>query len=166
PGGRPAAAGTTGTGGTTTGGATAGRAFGGGGGPGGILGASTPSAALVQVLHADAASYRWVAAAVGSNQASGYQLATGDPVMAIGGFNGSDPSPTLAQFQADVAAGQIHYFAAGTGIGRASQGGSNVSSQISTWVQQNFTAVSIGGATFYDLTQQVAGSSASSVASV
>ena len=27
------------------------------------------------------------------------QLATGEPVMAIGGFNGTDPSPTLAQFQ-------------------------------------------------------------------
>ena len=45
------------------------------------------------------ARYTWVAATVGSNNASGYQLATGDPVMAIGGFNGSDPSPTLAQFQ-------------------------------------------------------------------
>ena len=47
--------------------------------------------------------YTWVAAAVGSNNAAGYQLATGAPVMAVGGFNGTDPAPTLAQFQADVA---------------------------------------------------------------
>ena len=58
-----------------------------------------------------------MAAAVGSQNASGYQLATGDPVMAIGGFNGSDPSPTLAQFQQYVADGKIHYFIGGGGFG-------------------------------------------------
>ena len=56
--------------------------------------------------------------------------------MAIGGFNGSDPSPTLAQFQALVAQGQIHYFLAGGGMGGDQTGGSNASAQISTWVQQ------------------------------
>ena len=35
--------------------------------------------------------------------------------MAIGGFNGSDPAPTLAQFQDVVADGEIHYFIAGGG---------------------------------------------------
>ena len=35
--------------------------------------------------------------------------------MAIGGFNGSDPSPTLAQFKAYVAQGKIHYFIASGG---------------------------------------------------
>ena len=70
------------------------------GGAGGLLDGSTPSAEITALLEADADSYTWVAAAVGSNTASGYQLATEQPVMAIGGFNGSDPSPTLAQFQA------------------------------------------------------------------
>jgi hypothetical protein len=65
---------------------------------------------MIALLRADADSYTWVAAAIGSNNASGYQLATGEPVMAIGGFNGTDPSPTLAQFQQYVAAGKIHYF--------------------------------------------------------
>ena len=37
--------------------------------------------------------YTWAAAAVGSNEAAGYQLASGEPVMAIGGFNGTDPAP-------------------------------------------------------------------------
>ena len=37
--------------------------------------------------------------------------------MAIGGFNGSDPSPTLAQFQEYVADGEIHYFIGGGGFG-------------------------------------------------
>ena len=33
--------------------------------------------------------------------------------MAIGGFSGTDNSPTLAQFEKDVAEGKIHYFIAG-----------------------------------------------------
>ena len=33
--------------------------------------------------------------------------------MAIGGFNGGDPAPTLAEFQAVVAAGDIHYYIVG-----------------------------------------------------
>ena len=66
---------------------------------------------------ADASRYTWVAAAIGSNEAAGYQLATGQPVMAIGGFNGTDPSPTLAQFERYVQEGKIHYFIAGGGGG-------------------------------------------------
>ena len=54
-------------------------------------------------------------AAVGANNAAGYQLASEEPVMAIGGFNGSDPSPTLAQFEEYVANGQIHWFIASGG---------------------------------------------------
>ncbi|NUR15110.1 MAG: glycosyl transferase, partial [Dermatophilaceae bacterium] len=97
----------------------------------------------------------WVAAAIGSQTAAGLQLGTQLPVMAIGGFNGSDPSPTLAQFQQYVADGRIHYFAGG-GRGFGNQnGGSSASSEISSWVQQNFASVGIDGSTFYDLTQPV-----------
>ncbi len=125
------------------------------GGMGGLLNASTPSAAVVSALKANAASYTWVAAAVGSQSAAGVQLATEEPVMAIGGFNGSDPSPTLAEFQALVTAGRIHYFLGGVGFGGMGNqsGGSNSSAQISSWVQSNFTAVTVGGTTLYDLTQ-------------
>ena len=77
--------------------------------------------------------------------------------MAIGGFNGSDPSPTLEQFQQYVADGEIHYFAAGGGMG-GGMGGSGTGSQISTWVQENFTEVTIDGSTFYDLTQPISAS--------
>ena len=70
-----------------------------------------------------------MAAAVGSNTAAGYQLATEEPVMAIGGFNGSDPSPTLAEFQQLVADGEIHCFIGGSGFGQ-STGGSDASSEI------------------------------------
>ncbi|MCW2670141.1 MAG: glycosyl transferase family protein [Frankiales bacterium] len=120
---------------------------GGGGGGGNLLDASTPSAALVAALKTDASAYTWVAAAIGSNSAAGPQLASGLPVMAIGGFNGSDPTPTLAEFQKLVADKQIHYFLGG---GRGQ--GSSTSAQITAWVQANFTPTTIGGTTVYDLT--------------
>ncbi|WP_055476792.1 glycosyltransferase family 39 protein [Gordonia sp. HS-NH1] len=124
-------------------------------GGGGLLRGSTPSAAVVDTLSADAGDYTWVAAAVGSMSASGYQLETGHSVMPIGGFNGSDPSPTLAEFQELVAAKEIHYFVGGSGPGMGGGMGGNStqpSSQISTWVQENFTAVTVDGVTMYDLT--------------
>jgi 4-amino-4-deoxy-L-arabinose transferase-like glycosyltransferase len=169
-GGMPPGAVPGGTGTTTRGGAQGGPpgavpgAGGQGGGPGGLLNAALPSTAVVQALSADASSYTWVAAAVGSQNAAGLQLGTQLPVMAIGGFNGSDPSPTLAQFQAYVAAKQIHYFAAGGGFGQQN-GGSRESSSIASWVSANFTPVTIGGSTFYDLTQPLsAGASTSGAA--
>ena len=72
--------------------------------------------------------------------------------MAIGGFNGTDPSPTLAQFKAYVAAGKIHYFvASGGGGGGPGAGSSASSSAIATWVEQSFTSTTVGGVTLYDL---------------
>jgi 4-amino-4-deoxy-L-arabinose transferase-like glycosyltransferase len=129
----------------------------GGGGMGGLLDGTAPSAEVVQLLKANSSSYAWVAAAVGAMNASGYQLSTGQPVMPIGGFNGSDPSPTLAQFKAYVAAGKIHYFIEGGGFGGGgfgggrSSGGSNASSEIAAWVAANYTATTVGGTTLYDL---------------
>jgi hypothetical protein len=71
--------------------------------------------------------------------------------MPIGGFNGSDPSPTLAEFKADVAKGYIHYFIGGS-VG-AANGGSNASSEIASWVAAHFTSETVGGVTLYDLTK-------------
>jgi len=123
----------------------------GGGGAGGLLNSTEPSAELQTLLTTNADDYTWAAAAVGSNSAAGYQLATEEPVMAIGGFNGSDPSPTLAQFQQYVADGEIHYFIGGGGFGQ-SMGGSNSSSEIAAWVADTYTATTVGDVTVYDLT--------------
>jgi 4-amino-4-deoxy-L-arabinose transferase-like glycosyltransferase len=117
---------------------------------GGLLEGSEPGAELTALLEASG-DYRWAAAAVGANAAGGYQLASGEPVMAIGGFNGTDPAPTLAQFQEYVANGDIHYFIGGGGFGRDG-GGTNTSAEIAQWVQQNFTAQTVDGVTIYDLT--------------
>jgi 4-amino-4-deoxy-L-arabinose transferase-like glycosyltransferase len=118
--------------------------------PGGFLNAGTPGAALVKLLQTDAGRYTWVGATIDANSAAGYQLATDDPIMAIGGFNGTDPAPSLTQFEQYVAQGRIHYFL-GSGGGLGSDGGT--SSQITQWVEQHFTATRVDGVTVYDLTQ-------------
>jgi hypothetical protein len=134
-----------------------GQPGGGPGGAGGLLNGSKPTAELTALLSANADQYTWVAATVGANRGAGYQLATGKPVLAVGGFNGSDPSPTLAEFQALVAAHRIHYAIAGGdgpggGRGPGGPGSSGSAAEISTWVQAHFTPTTVGDVTVYDLT--------------
>ena len=98
-----------------------------------------------------------------AENAASYQLPTEEPVMPIGGFNGGDPSPTLEQFQAYVAEGEIHYYIASGGGGGGGQPGggggagedSSSSSSIATWVSENFTAQTVDGVTVYDLTAPI-----------
>ena len=148
-------AGRTGTGsaGTVPGG-TAGRggaAGGGTGGPRGLSGNTQVSSALVKLLENGASGYTWVAATEGSQEAAPLELATGgEPVMAIGGFNGTDPAPTLAEFEALVAQHKIHYY---IGANSESFGGGRGSSAIASWVASHFTKETIGGTTVYDLTK-------------
>ena len=130
---------------------------GGKGGMGGLLGGSSGSVSskLVKMLQKNSDSYRWVAATTGSQNAASYQLATECSVMPIGGFNGSDPAPTLAQFKKWVKQGLIHYYIAGGQTGGTQIGGSSASSEIASWVQQNFESTTVDGVTVYDLTQQI-----------
>ncbi|WP_409431227.1 ArnT family glycosyltransferase [Mycobacterium sp. SMC-16] len=127
---------------------------------GGLFESPVPGVALTSLLGTDAGKYRWAAAVVGSTNAAGYQLAARVPVMAIGGFNGTDPAPTLAQFQQYVAAGQVHYFVEGSvkmGWGPHGQDDAKQESQqIATWVGQHFTATTVDNTVVYDLTQPLA----------
>jgi hypothetical protein len=135
------------------------RPFGGGGGgrsggPGGLLDASDADPAVVQALQVDAIRYRWTAATTGSNNAAGLALASRTSVMSIGGFNGTDPAPTLEQFQAYVQQGLIHYYVGGSDAGgfRGAIGGSQDAAEIAAWVEASYEPTSIGGMTLYDLT--------------
>jgi hypothetical protein len=119
---------------------------------GGLLNGTTVGAQLEALLRTDSDGYRWVAAAVGANNAASYQLASGEAVMAIGGFNGSDPAPTLAEFQAYVRDGQVRYFISG---GVSSPGGQGASSAIATWVAANFESKTVSGVTLYDFNRPV-----------
>ena len=119
-------------------------------GGGGLGGNTTVSSALTKLLEQDASSYTWVAATEGSVGAAPLELATGDAVMAIGGFNGTDPWPTLAVFKELVAKHEIHYY---VGQGSQSFGGGRGSSAIAAWVAAHFTKQTVGGQTVYDLTK-------------
>ncbi|MHA3022271.1 ArnT family glycosyltransferase [Mycobacterium sp. BMJ-28] len=98
----------------------------------------------------------WSAAINRSSAASSLELSTGTAVMAIGGFTGSDPVPTLSQFKDDVAGHQITYYILPDANGHGGFG-RNVHTDISDWVKSNFTPVKVGTNTVYDLTAPKAG---------
>jgi hypothetical protein len=68
--------------------------------------------------------------------------------MAMGGFTGTDPAPTLAEFEKWADAGDITYYIAGGGRG-GGPGGQGTSSQITSWVESHFKSTTIGGETVY-----------------
>ena len=122
-------------------------------------GETSASSALASLLAST--TTKWAAATIGDQSAASLELASGGKaVMAIGGWSGSDAAPTLAQFKAYVAAGQIHYFIAdGGGAGGGQGGGTSSNSAITSWVESNFNTKTVGNQTVYDLTSPKSGSS-------
>jgi 4-amino-4-deoxy-L-arabinose transferase-like glycosyltransferase len=121
-------------------------------GPGGQT-----SSELIALL--EASTTKWSAAISGATSAAELELDSGTSVIALGGWNGGDPSPTLAQFQSSVRAGQIHYYISGGGMGGGggAGGSSGASSQIATWVAAHYKSTTVGNTTVYDLTQATTG---------
>jgi 4-amino-4-deoxy-L-arabinose transferase-like glycosyltransferase len=118
-------------------------------------GGATSSSALAALLKST--TTRWAAATVGDQSAAGLELASGKAVMAIGGWSGSDLTPTLAQFQEWVKHRDIQYFIVGSqrdggGFGGGPAGRSGTANEIASWVAAHFTAKAVGGQTVYDLT--------------
>ncbi|APX01497.1 glycosyltransferase family 39 protein [Arthrobacter sp. QXT-31] len=124
----------------------------GGMGPGGTMGsdgAGTANSELTALLRASTA--KWSGIVSGASQAASLELASGSSVIALGGWNGGDPYPTLAQFQEMVANGEIGYFISGGGMGGG--GGRGGNSEVATWVAANFEAQTVGNSTVYKLTK-------------
>ncbi|MHC6594442.1 ArnT family glycosyltransferase [Arthrobacter sp. C152] len=123
----------------------------GSGGPGGP-GEGTADAALTALL--SGTTTKWSAIVSGASQAASLELASNTSVIALGGWNGGDPYPTLAQFQDMVSRGEISYFieggAGGMGGGMGGRGGN---SEVAAWVQATFQAQTVGNATVYTLTK-------------
>ena len=145
-GGTGTAPGGTGTGRTGTGATGTGAT--GGGAPGGGV---TTSSALVAALRAT--TTRWAATVSGSQDAASLELASGGKaVMAMGGFTGTDPTPTLAEFEAWAKAGDItYYIASGGGAGGGFGGGGGSFTAITSWVEAHYKSETIGGETVYNL---------------
>ncbi|MGI5242508.1 glycosyltransferase family 39 protein [Dactylosporangium sp. CA-139066] len=129
-------------------GAFGGRGF---GAPGGFPGAGNATASTPDELTTllKSTTTKWAAATNGDQTAAELELSTTRSVIAIGGWDGSDPAPTLPWFQAAVARGEIAYYVSG---GRGGMGGGG-NGEIATWVAANFTPQTVGGSTVYKLTK-------------
>ncbi|GLP79644.1 glycosyl transferase [Mycobacterium antarcticum] len=104
--------------------------------------------AMLRDTHTD-----WSAAIERSSAAADLELATNTAVMAIGGFGGIDPAPTLGEFEQDVANHRISYYVApvhGPRVGGF--GDRRAHADITAWVAANFAPISVGKHTVYDLT--------------
>jgi 4-amino-4-deoxy-L-arabinose transferase-like glycosyltransferase len=133
----------------------------GGAQPGGL--GSAANAALVTYVQANRGTTKYFLAVFGAQAAAPYITATGESVLPIGGFDGSDPVPTLQQFTSLVAQGDLRFVQLSdkaTGIGGGKGGGmggpagaasqpsistapiANVSSEIQSWVTANCSLVS------------------------
>jgi 4-amino-4-deoxy-L-arabinose transferase-like glycosyltransferase len=103
---------------------------------------SSELAALLSATDTD-----WAAATTNATSAAGLELSSGKSVMAIGGWSGSDPAPTLEEFKQYVAEGRISYYVTMGSMG----GGPGGSSGIGEWVADNYDSRTVGNTTVYDL---------------
>ena len=102
--------------------------------------------ALLAATHTD-----WSAAVERSSMAANLELASNTAVMAIGGFSGNDPAPTMSQFSDDVHNHRVTYYVVQHGRGPGG-GGGRVHADIAKWVAMNYKPVTAGSATVYNLT--------------
>jgi hypothetical protein len=139
--------------GIAPGGGSGGGAPGGRGGFGGGLANGGEDSALLEYLVTNRGNAAWIVAANSSQQAGTIELATGLPVMAMGGFTGSDPTPTLDQLKSYVASGRLRFVlvdALGGGFGGGF--GGNDTTDRTSWVTSTCKLASYGGssANLYD----------------
>ena len=106
---------------------------------------------LVQYLLRHQHGATWLVAVASANESAEIQLTSNQPVMAVGGFNGSDTPLTLEQFKQLVKDDKVNYYAISShGHGGGPGGGDN---EITAWVKQTGTVVNYGGSdvTLYKL---------------
>ena len=132
---------------------------------------SDSSEKLIRFLEANNTGEKWLIAVPDAAEAEPIILATGKPVMAIGGFSGNDDTLTVEKLEELVASGQLKYFLASDG----GRGGSD--GEVTAWVKEYGTAVDSsqwggsssgsgftgrgGGGTLYDLSSYRTSSKAS-----
>ncbi|MCU1644006.1 MAG: glycosyl transferase [Nocardia sp.] len=111
-----------------------------------------PTDKVLALLESNGSAYTWAAATIGASDAATYQLAADFPIMAVGGFSGGDPAPTLEKFQQDVAESRIHYYIATEERHGPPQRQVSEGSKITGWVKDHYTATTVDGVILYDLT--------------
>ena len=112
---------------------------------------------LVSFLLENRHGTTWLATVNSANESAPIQLSSGQPVMAIGGFNGSDSTLTLSQFKQLVKQVKVRYYVVnsrqGKSGGPSGMGGPGGNSEILLWVKSAGSKVDYGGTqyTVYDL---------------
>ncbi|MFI6205196.1 ArnT family glycosyltransferase [Streptomyces sp. NPDC051041] len=123
--------------GTAPGGAPG--AAGSGMGGGGMGGASTELIAYLK-KHQDGAT--WLLAVSSSQSAAQLIVGSGEPVISMWGWSGSDKAMTLARLKELVRNGELHYIQLNSGgMGGGMGGGSTLGTEVTQWVQEHGTAV-------------------------
>jgi 4-amino-4-deoxy-L-arabinose transferase-like glycosyltransferase len=118
-------------------------------GDGGGLGGNSTDSALLKYLVANRGTATWIVAMSSAQEAGSVELATGLPVMAMGGFTGSDPAPTLDQLKRYIASGKLRFIVAGGGMGGGMGGGGfgggTDTTNVTSWVTSTCKVVDYGG---------------------
>ncbi|MFI1213854.1 ArnT family glycosyltransferase [Streptomyces sp. NPDC020802] len=120
-------------------GSNAGPGGGGGGGMGGPGGGADSAMTAYLEKHRDGA--KWLVAVSSSQSAAQLIVSTGQPVISMWGWSGSDKAMTLAKLKELVKKGELHYIVLGGGMGGPGGGSDSVSSEVTAWVQKHGTAV-------------------------
>jgi hypothetical protein len=106
----------------------------------GVGGVSNTDTALISYLLAHKGDAKYLVAVASSNEADSIILETNQPVMALGGFSGSDLILTTNQLATLVKSGTVRYFLL-NGSGGGGPGGSSPSTLI-TWIIQHSKVIS------------------------
>lgn len=115
------------------------------------LGVAVPE--VTELVKTHTANQKWGAATFTAQNAALYQLESGRPVIPLGGWLGSDPSPTLKEFKSLVSENQVGYFILPQEL--LDRGGLSAEVQdITDWVRNNFRAEVVDGVSLYDLRGQ------------
>lgn len=112
--------------------------------PSGMFGNEQVNAELLDYLNKNRGNAKYLVATYGAQNAAPIINQTGDNVLPLGGFSETDAAPTLEQFKALVASGDVKYVLNGmSGMGggpNSSQSNSSDTevSKIRAWVTENF----------------------------
>lgn len=115
-----------------------------------VMFGNVPQEKVLSRLNRAPATVKWPAATVGSETAANYQLESGRAVLPIGGFDGTDPFPTLEEFQAMVEEGKVGSLVI-QDLPPLTLEGRGESAKIVEWVETNYAAEQIDDAKYYNL---------------
>jgi hypothetical protein len=131
------------------------------GGMGGGMGGSVRSA-MLSYLEKNQGNATWLVAVSSAQSASELILQSGKPVIAMGGFTGSDPAMTLAKMKSLIASGKLRFVLLGSGGMGGGPGGDQSNSEATSYVKSTCKVVS---ASTYGGTTSGSASSGSGAAS-